>query len=490
MLDAQTTHHDAHAYSVVAFADSHMYNTLEHEPYVIVADGFGTFQETISIYRVDKGEPKLIERIYGYANSLGLMYQFATAFCGMKENQDEYKFLGYESHIKEVLSEAQLLKLLTTIKVESKAFVERLESPHAKCIFPKHLDEFGFSMSSLINIEALKHAKKFTYGPMFERLQQTVFSGEDKIQLTQYNQRVVIGFAVQYILEDVLFYFVSKYKMKNLLTCGGVFYNVKLNNFLLNTISGLYCTNPLNGDQGAAFGLFAKNNPDKQIDYKGLIFGSKSHPAQSVKDLPKTLGQQRYEQTIFLCNESDSEAITEKLNRGEVVNMVRKGHEFGPRALCHTTTLALPTKAHAEYINILNNRNEVMPMAPVMLESCLSYFEANEYNRTVGVDMYMIMTYTLKSNKKEDLEPIAGVIHKHPVSGKYTARPQVVTPRSSPFMYRILREITGGMLINTSYNYHGEPIILTYENALSTHEKQCDKAKELGLPLPYLAIVY
>jgi predicted NodU family carbamoyl transferase len=131
-----------------------------------------------------------------------------------------------------------------------------------------------------------------------------------------------------------------------------------------------------------------------------------------------------------------------------------------------------------------------MPMAPVMLGSELYRFEEDEWTRTVGVDEYMIMTYSLKETDPLKLTDIAGVVHKHPTNGKFTARPQIVTKESDKLMFDILSEIDGGILINTSYNYHGEPIILTYENAIATHEKQCETAKELGLPLPYLAIIY
>ncbi len=87
---------------------------LHFQPFTfIVADGFGNQQEVISIYRKDAAnkQPKLIHRISGYQNSMGLMYQYATSYCGMKENQDEYKFLGYESMIMSVLNDAQLKEL-------------------------------------------------------------------------------------------------------------------------------------------------------------------------------------------------------------------------------------------------------------------------------------------------------------------------------------------------------------------------------------------
>ena len=68
-----------------------------------MSDGFGNKEEVLSLYEMNGSKLEKILRIYGYEHSMGLMYQYATSFCGMKENEDEYKFLGYESHVGEVL---------------------------------------------------------------------------------------------------------------------------------------------------------------------------------------------------------------------------------------------------------------------------------------------------------------------------------------------------------------------------------------------------
>ena len=107
-LSSEFTHHDAHAYAVTGFFEHHKGGTKP--AMIMVADGFGNKQEVMSLYKLTYDEMgmrniSLYHRSYGYKNSLGLFYQYATSFTGMTENQDEYKFLGYESHIHEVIDD-------------------------------------------------------------------------------------------------------------------------------------------------------------------------------------------------------------------------------------------------------------------------------------------------------------------------------------------------------------------------------------------------
>jgi len=96
MCERGFTHHDAHAYSAYEFFKYHKSNYDVKGPIMcLVVDGFGNNGEILSLYTTDEIKGiSLVRRVYGYDASLGLMYQYATAFVGMKENQDEYKFLG------------------------------------------------------------------------------------------------------------------------------------------------------------------------------------------------------------------------------------------------------------------------------------------------------------------------------------------------------------------------------------------------------------
>lgn len=117
-LNEDFTHHDAHAYSALAFLKM---DEREENSHIIVADGFGNFGETFSIYKLDKGSiPRLLHRAWGFDSSLGLLYQYATSYLDLKENQDEYKLLGYEALITKILDDKALNKLNIIINKKAK----------------------------------------------------------------------------------------------------------------------------------------------------------------------------------------------------------------------------------------------------------------------------------------------------------------------------------------------------------------------------------
>ena len=99
------SHHDSHLLSAKVFAN---YYDFPKKHLAIVADGFGTYGECITIYDCDHTGHRILSRYFGYGNSLGMLYQYTTAYLGMKMNNHEYKLLGYEAHIKEALSDTEI----------------------------------------------------------------------------------------------------------------------------------------------------------------------------------------------------------------------------------------------------------------------------------------------------------------------------------------------------------------------------------------------
>ena len=116
--------------------------------------------------------------------------------------------------------------------------------------------------------------------------------------------------------------------------------------------------------------------------------------------------------------------IVELLKDNKIPQVVLGSMEFGPRALCHSTTYAVPYKKMLSSINTYNKRNTVMPMAPIMLRDNLEYFfDEKQYNKTVGSDGFMILTYDYTIDY---CDLYSGVMHKYPDSNIYSGRPQVV----------------------------------------------------------------
>jgi len=351
-----TTHHDHHAQSVWNFSGT-------EDGLTIVADGFGNNEECITIYRYGK----MVHKISGYENSLGLMFQYATSAAGLKENEDEYKLLGYEIH--------------STIDPVVIAMPKVAASTNS---------------SELINYDKLNQVKAYYLN---------IFQGMDRKDIAR---------IAQYTLETKIMELVHKYYSHGLIQLsGGVFYNVKLNNKIMRHVDNI-CVNPVAGDQGNVFG-------HKGVYFEDLYLGKRygaSHYPNMLQDIMES----------FI---------------GDM--------EFGPRALGNTSTLAMPTMENVEKINRYNRRDTMMPMAPIVTRE---FFETNFEGTDIVVksEGYMVISFDYKTMKPE----WRGAAHYDPQRNVFTGRVQVIEHDHS--LYELV-QTKGGILINTSLNFHGTPII-------------------------------
>jgi len=443
-LNKNFTHHDAHAYSAICFLKNYK-NIIEDKYFIIIADGFGNKQEVISIYEfsnIFNLNIKCINRYYGYEKSLGLIYQYATSYCNMKENRDEYKFLGYESHINKVLYNKKDKKILLN-KINKFVFDFFI-------LLENNNNNNNNNNNKFIDLNYLNFIKKklFFY---FDEL-VSLFSIIDN----EYKKRIIIGYFIQCIIEKILFKFIKKYNMKNILLAGGLFYNVKLNNSILEKISGKISIMPLAGDQGAAIGIYEKYI--NHLNFKNLFWGKRNIKINKNYN-------------IIHSKEEMIDKCSNLLLKNHIINIVIGSMEFGPRALCHSSTLCLPNSENVDIINNMNNRNTIMPMAPVILEENIKYFfYKKDYSKVIGSDNYMIITYNYKKFKKN----YSGVMHNYPFSKfKYSGRPQIIRDKNST-IYKILKKINKKIkcLINTSFNIHGKPIVYNINNIQNDFDYQ------------------
>jgi predicted NodU family carbamoyl transferase len=166
--------------------------------------------------------------------------------------------------------------------------------------------------------------------------------------------------------------------------------------------------------------------------------------------------------------------------------------EFGPRALCNTTTLALPTEKNVATINSLNGRDTVMPMAPVMLKQYAhEFFSHQDISRVAGSLEYMILT--LDYHTTVDVNRFRGVMHPYPKFGRkygYSGRPQLIEVNNIQPISNILRGMypQHPALINTSLNVHGVPIVFSAQDAINDMAFNLDEARDQGLEQPILVI--
>jgi len=432
------SHHDSHMLSAEVFAD---YYKFPEDRMTIVADGFGTYGECISIYACKSGSKKLLVRHFGYDKSLGLLYQYATAFLGMKMNNHEYKMLGYEAHIDTIINPATKHILIDEINIAANAWV--------KNIFNGSINR---DMDPIVNVAALAT----TQSCINEVLKEVLNNVDPSNSFTEFQKRVVVSYFVQNIVESVILTIVGVYRPENLVVSGGLFYNVKLNHALSKRVEKL-CVMPLAGDQGAGLGVYQQVYGD--LKWPGHLFwGHRNLDFDS--DIENIESKQHYEDCIG--------TIVDELETAGYVNIVRGSMEFGPRSLCNTATLAIPNEDIVNKINAMNDRTTIMPMAPVMLQE-----QADEIlidnDKIVGSLEYMIVT---RDVKPEMVNEIKGASHYYTETGKSTCRPQIITKFDS-LLVPLLEEF--GPLINTSFNYHGVPIVFDRESIEYSHKQQNQK---------------
>lgn len=443
------THHDAHAWSAVAFAGDEF--VRQENTMVLVADGFGNFGETMSLYWTPNGAPTLFRRSFGYESSLGLMYQYATAFLGMKENQDEYKLLGYEAHVHSYLNDDEI------------EIVQELAEDNAitHCNIIRSRDTVD-RYDPLLALDALP-ALRVQYGIHFEKILKTLGVGD---QYSQEAKRSIIAYYVQTRLEHTVKSIIREYAPTNLVVVGGLFMNVKLNNEIARSIPGKLSIMPLAGDQGAPIGLYHAMERDFEWP-DHLFWGTRDFYSITEDRLHFFLGEDEQEYTAFIVG---------LLHQDYIVNVVKGSMEFGARALGNTTTLARPTARNVEYINHLNGRSTIMPMAPIVTEDDADklFVDIDKIHKSLE---YMICTRDYERIE----ENFRGAAHNTPdyhpdnPSG-FTGRPQVIGP--DHWLYPITIQMPHGMLINTSFNEHGMPICYSMQDVHRCHQVQLSNDTE------------
>lgn len=440
-LSADFTHHHSHLESAMAFAKGPGFPSVYT---AVVADGFGSFGECITVYEVVGNSYRVIQRVFGFEKSMGMLYQYATAFMGMKMHNHEYKMLAYEVHIREVLEFHDIQYLKEMILTQAEIYLRATRRAPITNQFDPVTD-----LSSLANLQVQIHS-------MLSKILDNLNIKYDDT----YKMRVVTSYFVQHVVESVICGVIAYHQPKHLLVVGGLFYNVKINHILANSIPGRFCAMPLAGDQGAALGVYQAYKGDL-VWPDTLCWGTRDLVFNEA-DLPKGV--------VLVNDEIEAQAVMRyELNSKGWVNLVRGGLEFGPRALCNTSTIALPDPNITAKINLANDRTMEMPMAPVMTKTQADdyFIDCDKVHKSLD---YMIVTRAYKLGMAER---VLGAAHYYPEENVFTGRPQIT---ADPLMVNLLGEY--GPLVNTSFNFHGVPIVRSQAQILDTHVKQWDAAPE------------
>ena len=255
--------------------------------------------------------------------------------------------------------------------------------------------------------------------------------------------------------------FVNTYSCENICLAGGVFLNCLTNQKIVSdcNLKNVFIL-PSSGDDGQALGcayyaylkFFEMESEFKiELPYLGLSY--------SDKEIESVL-QDKNIKYIRLNDLDLSMEIAKNIAENKIVAIHRGRTELGPRALCHRSIIANPTNPKMK--DILNNRvkhrESFRPFAPAILDE-----DQYEYFDLKAPSYYMLIATKVKENYRSQLPAITHVDN--------TARIQAVTS-SEPFIYQILlnlKKLTGhGIVINTSFNLAGEPIVESPSDTINT----------------------
>jgi len=427
----------------IIFPEHHMshaahtfYTSPFEESAILTIDGVGEWSTTSLGYA--KNNLIKITNDIRWPHSLGLFYSAFTYFLGFKVNEGEYKLMGLSAYGTPKYYDLILDKLID-VKDDGSM---RLDMKY-----------FAFTYDKVMTND--KFAELFGISPKTK--------DEKTLQI-----HFDIGASAQKVLEDVILkmanHVYEKTKMKNLCIGGGVALNGVANYRVLRDgpFDNVHIP-PSPGDAGSAVGaaqylyyIYHKNSRIIEKNTAKLIRENVYvGPSYSDEQITQFLDSENISYEKF-----DRESLLKKTAQliadGNIVGWYQGKMEWGPRALGNRSILADPRKADMK--DILNakikHRESFRPFAPSILEEhTLDYFDIDVPSP------YMLMVVPVKKPKD-----IPAVTH---VDG--TGRLQTISKEANPLYYDLINEfykITAiPVIINTSMNVMGEPIVNTPEEA-------------------------
>jgi carbamoyltransferase len=442
-------HHFSHAASA-------FYPSPFDEAVVLTLDGVGEWATTTVAIGKNNGL-KIVKEIH-FPNSLGLLYSAFTYYTGFRVNSGEYKLMGLAPY-----GESKYADLIT----------EKLMDLKEDGSF--RLDQSYFNYTTGLTMTNKKFSDLFG---------QPVRKPESE-PLTQFHMDVAAS--IQAVTEEVILkmvrFLASEYDIPNLCMAGGVALNCVSNGKIIREKSfrNLWIQ-PAAGDSGGALGvalavwhkeLDKPRTPNLKDSMRGAFLGP-SYDQRTIEEELTKCGA-RFE---TVSNDEMLEKVAELLSKGKAIGWFQGRMEFGPRALGGRSILGDPRSGTMQKtLNIkVKNRESFRPFAPSVLRNDLvEWFELN-YDSP-----YMLLVAFVQHSKRFHLttgeeilfgldklnckrSEIPAVTHVD-----YSARIQTVHEETNPKYHALIsrfKQKTGcPVVVNTSFNVRGEPIVCTPEDA-------------------------
>ena len=451
-------HHLSHAASA-------FYCSPFHEAAVLTVDGVGEW--TTASVGVGRGTELALHREIRFPHSLGLLYSAFTAFLGFEVNEGEYKVMGMAPfgsprYVDDVW---KLIRQSSDGSFELDMTYFSFHCSTEQTFSRKFIELFGAPRDPTMNFFTVSSG----YPPYFGD------RPDNFAELARLNQHYAdIAASIQKVTEEVLLTLARAANrdtgLTNLCMAGGVALNSVANGRILREtpFRELYI-HPAAGDSGGAvgaalWGYHAVLGKPRGFVMEHAAWGE-AHTANASERFLKEHGiaYRRLEEDRLI------DVVVDHLAAGRVVGWSQGRFEWGPRALGHRSILADPRRDDMK--DIVNTkikfREPFRPFAPsVLAEHAEAYFDVA--NATANYPArFMLCVVDVHGSKHAR---IPAVTH---VDG--TGRLQTVRPDTNPRYYALIErfaQATGvPVLLNTSFNLRGEPIVNTPREAFATFSK-------------------
>ncbi len=432
-------HHLAHAAST-------FYLSGFDEALIVISDGMGELNSMTALVG-DRSGLHILQEITAF-HSLGILYGVYTLYLGFEFGMDEYKVMGLAPYGNARRYFQQIMELVH-LKPDGTYVIPLF----AKNKSPEEVETHSGVLRTLAD----------RFGP----------PRHPEADLTQ--QHMDIAAALQAVLQACQLHLLSHLQQRsgqqNLCMAGGAALNCAVNGIIHRSRLFFYFfIQPAAGDDGTALGaaLYVQHclDPHPSVRKMDMPFWGPDYPEYLHSPFPENSPHQNsYTHTYFSSPQEFITHVAQRLAEGQVIGWYQGRMEFGPRALGNRSILADPRPpAMRNHINSLVKKREgFRPFAPaVTAEAAAKFFEMEAGEE----DLFAHMLYVVPVRSPYQAQ-LPAITH---VDG--SARVQTVRRESNERFWCLLTEfgrLTGmPILLNTSFNMRGQPIVCTPTEAIET----------------------